>query len=240
MLSNERIKGYWEGFADMFSETLRREIASSRPEAWRELILSNGPGRERMSVLDVGTGPGLFPIILSQAGHEVTGIDITESMIARAKENLARAGAQATLLTMDSQATTFADESFDLVVCRNLTWTLSDPQKAYREWYRLLKKGGRLIVFDACWYLWLFDEEERRRVAGHEEKLNGLMEGELDEMSRKLFMSDKRRPQWDLEELIRVGFSRVFAELDLTEKIWGGEKEESESPLKEFLVGAEK
>ncbi|MDO4842436.1 MAG: class I SAM-dependent methyltransferase [Phoenicibacter congonensis] len=240
MITNERIKNYWEDYADMFTETLRREIASSRPEAWRELILSNGPGREHMRILDVGTGPGLFPIILSQAGHEVTGIDITENMIARARENVAQAGQKATLLTMDSQVTTFPDGSFDMVVCRNLTWTLPDPPKAYREWYRLLNRGGRLIVFDACWYLWLFDEEERRRVAGYEESLNGLMEGELDEMSRQLFMSDKHRPQWDLEELSRIGFRRVFAELDLTDRIWGEAGPEKKSPLKEFLVGAEK
>ena len=79
-----------------------------------------------------------------------------------------------------------------------------------------------------------------RRVAGYEESLNGLMEGELDEMSRQLFMSDKHRPQWDLEELSRIGFRRVFAELDLTDRIWGEAGPEKKSPLKEFLVGAEK
>ena len=44
----------------------------------------------KMNILDVGTGPGFFAIILTLAGHNVVGIDITEEMIQRAKVNAQR------------------------------------------------------------------------------------------------------------------------------------------------------
>ena len=55
----------------------------------------------------------------------------------------------------------FADETFDAVVSRNLTWNLEDPEQAYKEWMRVLKKGGILLNYDANWYHHLFDAEKR-------------------------------------------------------------------------------
>ena len=49
----------------------------------------------------------------------------------------------------DAEKLDFADESFDVVISRNLTWTLPHPIDAYQEWMRVLKKGGVLINFDA-------------------------------------------------------------------------------------------
>lgn len=41
---------------------------------------------------------------------------------------------------MDASHLAFADETFDAVVSRNLTWNLEDPEQAYKEWMRVLKK----------------------------------------------------------------------------------------------------
>ena len=98
----------------------------------------------------------------------MTGIDITENMIHEAKENVKAAGLSADLMTMDCHNLNFPDETFDMVICRNITWTLDDPQKAYKEWLRVLKKGGRLLVSDACWYLHLYDEEKKKIYEAHD------------------------------------------------------------------------
>ena len=63
---------------------------------------------------------------------------------------------------MDAENPEYDDDTFDFVISRNLTWTLPDAQKAYKEWMRVLKKGGRLLNFDANWYHHLFDEEKRK------------------------------------------------------------------------------
>ena len=114
-----------------------------------------------MKILDVGTGPGFFPVILARAGYAVTAVDYTPGMLKKAGENLKkyagdRAG-EVTLLRMDAQDLSFADETFDVVLLRNLTWNLENPEQAYRKWYCVLKPGGILLNFDANWYGYLYD-----------------------------------------------------------------------------------
>lgn len=50
---------------------------------------------------------------------------------------------------MDAENPMFADETFDVVISRNLTWTLPNAEHAYGEWMRVLKTGGVLLNFDA-------------------------------------------------------------------------------------------
>ncbi len=249
MKMNNRIKEYWEEEANQYSNAIARELESQKSGAWKNLILENAPKKDSLEILDIGTGPGFFPIILSKAGHNVTAIDITENMILRAKENIEKAGQSATILQMDCQALTFADQSFDLVVCRNLTWTLSDPVTAYREWLRVLRPGGRLLVFDACWYLHLYDEQKQKDFAENEVVIwkkydrkthSHVNQDECDALGRELFMSDKYRPQWDLKMMIELGFAKVFANLDLSEVIWDEKEKEINKTTPPFLVGGEK
>ena len=49
-------------------------------------IIANLPDKEHLKILDVGCGPGFFSVILSSLGHDVIGIDLTESMIQKADE----------------------------------------------------------------------------------------------------------------------------------------------------------
>ena len=42
---------------------------------------------EETKVLDIGTGPGFFAIILAEAGYQVTAVDYTEEMLKEAKKN---------------------------------------------------------------------------------------------------------------------------------------------------------
>ena len=105
--------------------------------------------KDGMEILDVGTGTGYFAILLSQSGHQVTGIDLTDAMLKEARDNAALYQVHPTFQQMDAQKLAFLDQSFDVVISRNLTWTLPDPESAYREWMRVLKKGGILLNFDA-------------------------------------------------------------------------------------------
>lgn len=249
MVLNQRIKNYWEGEAEAYNRGIEDELKSKQAEIWTALVLENSPEKEKLDILDIGTGPGFFPIILTKAGHNVTGIDITESMISVAKENLIGIDVKATLLTMDCQELSFTDNSFDLVVCRNLTWTLADPVKAYKEWYRVLRPGGRLLVFDASWYRHLYDE---KLMAAYQEKEAEIKvkfgrpvhqhkdQAEGDALGKKLFMTDKTRPEWDLAQFLETGFTKVFADLRSVRKA-GGELDQMMAEIhRPFLVGGEK
>lgn len=74
-------------------------------------------------------------------------------MLNHAKENAGEHVSQIEWVRADVQnLEKMQDESMDVIVTRNLTWNLEAPQKAYEEWYRVLKKGGILLNFDAGWY----------------------------------------------------------------------------------------
>lgn len=249
MRFNERIKNYWEGEAECYTKGVERELKDFHRNAWKKLVFAYAPKKERLDILDIGTGPGFFPIILSEENHKVTGIDLTENMIHFAKKNLEAEGCGATLLSMDCHNLTFEDNSFDLVICRNLTWTLDNPSHAYQEWMRVLRPGGRLLVFDACWYLHLFDEEKKNTYCLKEKEIKEKYgrkfhehknQAEGEEISKRLFMSDKIRPQWDLDKMLSIGFSKVFADCSIDKRTCNEMELELHSLTPSFLVGGEK
>ena len=230
----EEIEQRWQGSAEGYYEGISGELTGPKKDAWQSLVLDYAPQKEALDVLDIGTGPGFFPVILGEKGHRVTGIDISENMLAFAKRNAADHGIPSRFYKMDCTRTEFEDDSFDLILSRNLTWTLLDPEGAYTEWKRILRPGGRLMIFDANWNRYLFDEELARK---HEENLTRVREkygyashDHLDQEDmkahgRKLPMGRQDRPAWDLEQLIRLGFRKVFADTDISHRIPFSEKE---------------
>lgn len=89
------IKKYWTGSAEGYSRLIKNELSSCRKDTWRNKILANDPKQECLEILDIGTGPGFFPIILGEAGHCLTAVDCTEKMLAEARNNAEVAGVKA-------------------------------------------------------------------------------------------------------------------------------------------------
>ena len=161
----EENKNYWTDRAPGYSEVNRLELATAQRQRWKgcicEELTRRFPDRPLagLQVLEVGTGPGFFAILLRELGCAVTAIDLTRAMLAEAKENAGPLADEICFMEMNAEALSFADERFDAVISRNLTWNLPHPDRAYAEWTRVLKKGGVLLNFDANWYAYLFDED---------------------------------------------------------------------------------
>ena len=88
----QEIASYWGTRAEGYSEVNEKELAGSQREAWLHVLEEQFPEKkkEEMKILDIGTGPGFFPMILSEAGYTVTAVDYTEEMLEKAKENLGK------------------------------------------------------------------------------------------------------------------------------------------------------
>ena len=80
-------------------------------------------------------------------------------MLAEAKRNAGPWQEAIDFRLMDAQKPTFTAESFDVVLSRNLTWVLEDPEQTYGNWRHVLKPGGLLLNFDANWYNYLYDAD---------------------------------------------------------------------------------
>ncbi|HZA60214.1 MAG TPA: class I SAM-dependent methyltransferase [Actinomycetota bacterium] len=108
---------------------------------------------DRGRVLDVGCGPGRLSIRLArQHGLDVTGVDLDPSMIERARANADRPGdgneRRPSFLVGDVASLAFPDGSFDLVVTTLSMHHWADPTTGLAEIGRVLRPGGRAIVWD--------------------------------------------------------------------------------------------
>lgn len=144
----QEIQTYWTNRAEGYSQVNQGELHSEQKYKWQQTLLQYIPFKANKSIkiLDIGTGPGFFAIILAQLGFDITAIDYTEQMLLEAKQNAGKLSEQIDFQQMDAQNLNFPDEKFDIIVTRNLTWNLENPQQAYSEWYRVLKKDGVFLI----------------------------------------------------------------------------------------------
>lgn len=103
------------------------------------------------SVLDVGCGGGQSVIRMKERFPHLrlTGIDLSEEQIARARQRAQRRGCDLRFEVADAQSLPFPDASFDVVFSFGSAKHWPDPLKGFSECWRLLKPGGELLVADA-------------------------------------------------------------------------------------------
>jgi ubiquinone/menaquinone biosynthesis C-methylase UbiE len=98
-------------------------------------------------ILEIGVGTGLS-FDDYDAGTEITGIDMSAPMIARARERAAsgRYPFVKDLTVMDASAMMFPDATFDCVVGQFVITLVEDPERVLSECARVVKPGGQIIL----------------------------------------------------------------------------------------------
>jgi SAM-dependent methyltransferase len=154
MLDNAVIRGYWNThihdleitrhpvgtpgfFADL--EQYHFEKLHHLPR----LIDFNAYRGKR--VLEVGCGAGTDLVRFARGGAEVTGVDLSPSAIALAKQNFEQQRLPADLREADGEHLPFADASFDLVYAHGVVQYTADDRALVGECRRVLKAGGTAI-----------------------------------------------------------------------------------------------
>ncbi len=242
---------YWTRRAPSYTDVIKKNLADGWDQVWADELISHFPdgGDRPLRVLDIGTGPGFYAIILARRGYEVTAVDYSEGMLREAKRNAGALADKIRFARMDAQKLAFAGGSFDAIVTRNLTWNLPDPTGAYREWMRVLRPGGALVNFDANWYAYLFNEDKQQeyqrdrtnaRLAGVEDHEAYAETDMMEGISRMLPMGRLRRPQWDMDTLNALGFSAVNADTSVGKRLWNPEEKINYASTPGFMVWATK
>lgn len=142
---------YWDGQAETFDEEPDHGLTDPLVrEAWARLLLPLIP-LSGSSVADVGSGTGTLAVLLAQAGHRVSGIDVSSRMVDAARAKAAAAGVDARFVVGDASAPPWAPGTFDVVVTRHVLWAMPDTNEAIGRWVRLLRPGGRLLLIEGRW-----------------------------------------------------------------------------------------
>jgi SAM-dependent methyltransferase len=103
-------------------------------------------------LLDFGCGAGFDLFVASRLVGEngrVCGIDLTEEMVQRARENLTRAGVtNFEIRKVDSETMPYNDHSFDVAISNGVINLSPNKETTFSEIYRVLKPGGKLQFAD--------------------------------------------------------------------------------------------
>ncbi len=97
------------------------------------------------SVLDLGCGTGVDLVRFARGGARVTGVDIADSAIALARQNVAHRGLRAHLMVADGEALPFPSAQFDYVFAHGVAQYTGDGRGLVREVHRVLKPTGEAV-----------------------------------------------------------------------------------------------
>ncbi len=151
----EAITSSYRRWAPIYDMTFGRITNTGRRHATR--VVNQTGGR----VLEVGVGTGLaLPFYTPEV--EVTGIDFSEEMLARARAKVdeEKLTHVRDLRQMDARHLDFPDASFDIVVAMHLISVVPDPEQVMAEMARVCKPGGQILLVnhfarEEGWLAWL-------------------------------------------------------------------------------------
>lgn len=174
----------YDALADEYADTVRSNPYNAHIEfpATTDLI----PDVAGMRVLDAGCGTGVYTEwLLAQGADEVVGVDVSEAMLAHAREAL---GDRATFHRADlAEPLEFAGDSFDGIVSALALGYVRDWRSTFAEFARILKPGG-FLVFSVV------------------HPLDSLPEGEEE----SYFETDQQVKEWSVDVPF---YRRPFAEM---------------------------
>jgi len=126
----------------------------SAPLVDRFIIEQLGPGISSLRILDVGCATGRFLERLAKAGAtQLFGIDLAPRILEVAAEKLSKTGTMADLRAADAEdCLPWDDGYFDAITLIGVFHHFFRPKDALSEIRRVLRPGGRALIFDPCFF----------------------------------------------------------------------------------------
>ncbi|WP_155591221.1 class I SAM-dependent methyltransferase [Lysinibacillus cavernae] len=112
----------------------------------RKRIFQEAPFQSKQKILYVGIGTGADLELIDYVDYDITAIDYSPDMLNKAINKFKHSTIK--FLEMDAQKMAFEDESFDYIVANLILSVVPDDNKCFGEMIRVLKKDGRVLIFD--------------------------------------------------------------------------------------------
>jgi phosphatidylethanolamine/phosphatidyl-N-methylethanolamine N-methyltransferase len=142
-VDNDFLARVYENLAWVYDYTFGPALHPGRVDAIERMRIKPGD-----RVLEVGVGTGINAALYPR-DCTVTGIDLSEKMLAKARKRIARKGVRnVRLAQMDAANLKFADDTFDIVYAPYVISVVPDPVSVTREMRRVCRPGGRIVILN--------------------------------------------------------------------------------------------
>jgi phosphatidylethanolamine/phosphatidyl-N-methylethanolamine N-methyltransferase len=142
-VENDFVARVYENLAWVYDIVFGPTLHTGRVQAIKRMGIERGD-----RILEVGVGTGINADLYPR-DCAVTGIDLSTSMLDKARERVARKGFRnVRLIEMDAADLRFADGSFDIVYAPYLISVVPDPLQVAREMKRVCRPNGRVIFLN--------------------------------------------------------------------------------------------
>lgn len=224
----DEIKAYWAARAETFDTQAGHEIFSEDERAaWHALFRKHlGEGEGRVA-LDLACGTAVISHLLDDLGFQVTGLDWAEPMLERARSKARTRGRSIRFLMGDAENTMEPDGRYDVITNRHLVWTLVDPLAAFREWRRVLKPGGRVLIIDGDFVnesrvtqllkrlATMFSRIGLSRPLPHHGPMSSDMARTHQDILSRVYFSNGARAETVADLLKEAGFRNIVIDTDM-------------------------
>ena len=146
--ANAKQSAYWNGDAGRRWTAIQESQDRLFTEITATLFEAAAP-QPGETVLDVGCGAGETTLRAASLTGDALGVDVSEPLLARARERAAETGSPARFALADATAYDFSGEAADLLLSRFGVMFFAQPAKSFANLRRGLKPGGRVAF--VCW-----------------------------------------------------------------------------------------
>jgi ubiquinone/menaquinone biosynthesis C-methylase UbiE len=176
-------------------------------------------------VLEIAPGPGLLAVEIARLGRfAVTGLDISRTLVAIARENAREAGVDVDFRQGDAAAIAFAADAFDLIICQAAFKNFAEPARALDEMHRVLRAGATAVIQDLS---------KDASNAAIDREVRGMKLSPLNTFVTKLVLGTMlRRRAYTPDQFRHLVAATAFRNCDIRTEGIGFEVRLSKAPLR--------
>ncbi len=143
---NKEKREEWEANADFWIKIIREKLDPFRETVTNRAVLESLKKKRNLKILDAGCGEGYLCRKIAKKGHRIFGIDSSKKLINAAENLESKNPLGIKYFWGDFRKTNFPSSFFDIITSHQTINEIKNPEKAFKEFSRILKRKGRLIL----------------------------------------------------------------------------------------------